>query len=354
MTDILVCLHDFARGGTERIAIGLAKDWAEAGRSVAILCGSERGGLRDTVDPRVRVIALNPPVERSVFSRFRLGKAMAAHAAALKPGVIFLPGNFHLPLASVLRRAAPRAKIVMKVSNPPLPGGLVNIAIALLFRHFARAVDGFAALSADFAREIGRLAPGKPVRVLHDPIYLHETGTPAAARGGICNIFWAGRLEPQKDVGLALQTLKALSAPAHLTLLGDGALRGWTEKEVTRLGLWARVTLAGAVPAIDPYLASADLLLLTSRYEGQPAVVGEALARGVPVVATDCSGMLRDMIAIPEAGRVVASRDPRTLAQAVNEVCRAPRPPREKLAALVAAYTPQACAHAYLEWFATL
>jgi glycosyltransferase involved in cell wall biosynthesis len=353
MTDILVCLHDFARGGTERIAIGLARDWTEAGRGVTILCGSEQGGLRDTVDPRVRVVALRPPVNRSPLSRLRLGKAMAPHVAALKPEVIFLPGNFHLPLAPALRRAAPDAKIVMKVSNPPLPGGMADLAVAPLFRLFARSADGFAALSSDFVRRTERLAPGKPVRLLHDPIYLRQPVAPATKRPGVCNLLWAGRLEPQKDVGLALRTLETLDITVHLTVLGDGALRGWTEQQIARLGLADRVTMIGAVPAIDPFLASADLLLLTSHYEGQPAVVGEALACGVPVVTTDCASVLRDMIAIPEAGRVVASRDPRVLAQAVAEACRAPRAP-ERLKALVAAYAPQACARAYLDWFATL
>jgi len=355
MTDILVCLHDFSRGGTERIAIGLARDWTDAGHVVTILGGSQAGGLREAVDPRVRVITLSPPVERSPLSRMRLGNAMSAQAAALKPRIIFLPGNFHLPLAPALRAAAPGAKIVMKVSNPPLPGGISDIAVAPLFRHFAYAVDGFAALSADFAAETEHLAPGKQIKVLHDPVYLgNEAGMTITVRPGICNLLWAGRLEPQKDVGLALEVLKVLDTPAHLIILGDGRLRGWAGQQVERLGLADRVTLAGAVPTIDPYLTSSDLLLLTSRYEGQPAVVGESLAHGVPVVATDCASVLRDMIAIPEAGRVVAGRDPRALAQAVTEVCRARRPPREKLAALVAAYAPQACAQAYLDWFAIL
>lgn len=354
MTDILVCLHDFARGGTERIAIGLAHDWSDAGREVVILCGATAGGLRDTVDPRVKVVALSPPVPRSPLSRLKLGRAMAPRVAALKPKIIFLPGNFHLPLAPALRAAAPDARIVMKVSNPPLPGGAADIAVAPLFRHFARSVDGFGTLSDDFARGTERLAPGKPVKMLHDPVYLRGGAVAPVAKRPGCNILWAGRLEPQKDVGLALETLRAMDGPAHLTILGDGALRSRTEQEITRLGLSDRVTLAGAVPAIDPWLAAADLLLLTSRYEGQPAVVGEALARGVPVVATDCASTLRDMIAIPEAGRVVPSRDPRALAQAVRTVCAAPRPSPEKLVTLVADYTPRACARAWLDWFATL
>src|SRR3954465_12545573 len=92
---IAICLHDFSRGGTERIAIGLAANWADAGRDVTILCGSEQGGLRETVDPRVSVLFLPPPIPRGFLSRWRLGRAMARRLARLGPEVIFLPGNFH-------------------------------------------------------------------------------------------------------------------------------------------------------------------------------------------------------------------------------------------------------------------
>src|SRR5947209_13805948 len=115
---ILICMHDFSRGGTERIAIGLAASWAEAGRDVTILCGSDEGGLRDTVDASVKVEVLDPPVRRGFLSRFRLGREMSKRLTALRPDVIFLPGNFHFLLANPLRRADPHALIILKISNP--------------------------------------------------------------------------------------------------------------------------------------------------------------------------------------------------------------------------------------------
>ncbi|HVV28503.1 MAG TPA: glycosyltransferase [Rhizomicrobium sp.] len=348
---ILICLHDFARGGTERIAIGLAGTWAGMDRGVTILCGTEEGGLRDTVDAAVRVIALDPPIRRSAVSRLRLGAAMGRHLADLRPDIIFLPGNFHLFLANALRDAGPHPAIVLKVSNPPLPGGPLAWPGRAVLRHFAHGIDGFAALTSGFARQMAAIAPGKAVRVLHDPIFRHADGNAHPAMPGVCNILWAGRLEPQKDVDLALRTLAALPRPAHLTILGDGSQRKMTERAIARMGLGARVTLAGHVPAVAPWLAHADVLLMTSRYEGQPAVAGEALAEGVPVVSTDCTAMLRDVMTIPEAGRIVASRDPAALAAALTAVCEAPRPPRERLAALVAQFEPGACARAYLDWF---
>jgi glycosyltransferase involved in cell wall biosynthesis len=280
---------------------------------------------------------------------------MARRIVTLDPDIIFLPGNFHLFLSHPLRRACPRAAMVAKISNPPVPQGLEGAVLRPFFRYFASPLDGMAALSEGLARDAQTIAPATPVRVLHDPVFVSGSAEepPGAARDGVCRILWAGRLEPQKDVGLALKTIQVLNklVPAHLTLLGDGSLRDWTDGQIAAMGLKEQVTRQGHVPAIDPYLAKADVLLMTSQYEGQPAVAGEALARGVPVVGTDCCTMLGEMIAVPEAGRIVESRAPDDLAAALLAVCKAPQPPRENLRALVARFSPQACASAYLDWF---
>jgi glycosyltransferase involved in cell wall biosynthesis len=279
---------------------------------------------------------------------------MAGLLDRLKPDVIFLPGNFHIFLAPALRRAGPRAVIVLKISNPPLPQELPGGIGRILFHYLARSIDGFTVLTAVFAREVAALAPGKPVRLLHDPVYLHSSSTQRVAPSGILRVLWAGRFEPQKDFGLALQTMAALTQPAHLTMLGDGSLRGQADAMIAKQGLSDRVTRAGHVSNIDPYLANADVLLMTSHYEGQPAVIGEALANGVPVVSTNCSDILPEMMEIPEAGRIVATRDPADLAAALAAVCEAPRPPRDVLARLVAPFEPRHCAKAYLDWFDAL
>jgi glycosyltransferase involved in cell wall biosynthesis len=347
---ILICLHDFFPGGTERIAMGLAADWVDAGRDVTILCGTEDGGLRDKLDGRVRVMALDPPVTRSPFSRLRLGRRMAGKVAALRPNVIFLPGNFHALLANPIRRADPNPKIVLKVSNPPLPEGL--IFAQSLFGLFTRGVDGFAAMNRGLAEQLSVLLPGRNIVSLYDPVYIHPLAH-CRRRGGPLDILWIGRLEPQKDPGLALEVIKEMKEPAHLTLLGDGALRNGLERRICDQGLQAKITLAGYVEAIEPYLAKADVLLITSRYEGGPAVAVEALAQGVPVISTDCSLLLGDLLVDSQAGKIVTSRQPVDLASALAQVCALPPAP-EKLQALVAPFAPKACAGAYLDWFDAL
>jgi len=347
---ILICLHDFARGGTERIAIGLAADWADAGRDVTILCGSVEGGLRDTVSPRVNVVALQPQVARGFLSRWKLARAMGKHLEALKPDVIFLPGNFHALLANGLRAAGSRAAIALKISNPPVPKGVPLADMA--FRHITRAVDGFAAMNSGLARELEAMLPGRNVVALHDPVYV-KPKPPVPRRDNRMRILWIGRLAPQKDPELALAVMAAMDAPSHLTMLGDGALRDGLQRRISSLGLQDKVNLAGHVPQIESHLADADALLITSRYEGGPAVAVEALAQGVPVVSTDCSFLLHDILARPEAGRIVASREPRALAAALSAVCAA-SPAPETLQALAAPFEPGACARAYLNWLDSL
>ena len=343
---ILIAMHDFSRGGTERIAIGLAADWAETGRDVTILCGSTEGGLRDYVSGKVKVVALDPPVRRGFLSRRRLARAMGGHLGVLQPDVIFLPGNFHALLANGLRAADLRPKIALKISNPPVPKD-VPFAAAI-FRVITRAVNGFAAMNSGLARELKAMLPAREIVALHDPVYLKPK--PRVARSdATARILWIGRLEPQKDPALALQVVAAMKTPAHLTMLGDGGLRDDLQRRIARLGLQDRVTWAGHVPDIETHLAQADALLITSRYEGGPAVAVEALAQGVPVVSTDCSFLLHDLITRPEAGCIVTSREPGALAAALTQVCASPHAP-EVLQALAAPFEPVTCAHAYLDW----
>jgi glycosyltransferase involved in cell wall biosynthesis len=342
---ILICLHDFHRGGTERIALGLARDWIEAGRGVTILCGSAEGGLREEVDPRVTVVVLQPPVRRGFFSRARLARAMAARLKDLAFDVIFLPGNFHALLANGLRRATD-APIALKISNPPVARAPFAAAI---FRALTRGVSGFAAMNRGLARQLTAMVPDRAVVTLHDPVYF-DPAPPVAKTGN--SIVWIGRLEPQKDPLLALAVIAALPG-MHLTMLGEGALRGQVERAIAAKRLTGRVSLHGHVSAIAPFLASADALLITSRYEGGPAVAVEALAQGIPVVSTDCSFLLQDLIALPDAGRIVESRDPAALAAALRAVMAGPAAP-EKLTALAAPFEHKACAQAYLDWFDSL
>jgi len=350
---ILICFHDFNRGGTERIALGMARRWIDQGRRVTILCGARMGGLEDTVDPRIDVVELDPPLPRSLTSRLRLGVAMARYVARIGPDVIFLPGNFHFPLIPSLGKVRGAAALVAKISNPAVPQGIVAGPVRWLLRRFARHLDGFAAMNTGLEAEIRTIAPSVNVSTLYDPVYLADDPAPHRPAQDRLEILWAGRFEPQKDAPLALRTIAALNrlAPARLTMLGEGYLRPRIEKMAAAMGLGDKVRFMGHVPAIDPFLPDANALFVSSTFEGGPAVAVEALAHGVPVVSTDCSHFLRDIMTIHEAGQIVPSRQPDQLARALLTVAQAPRPAPAILRPLIAHLAADACGDAYLAWF---
>jgi glycosyltransferase involved in cell wall biosynthesis len=104
----------------------------------------------------------------------------------------------------------------------------------------------------------------------------------------------AGRLDPQKNpLGLisAFSSAFAAQPHAHLLLAGDGSLRDACRKHILELGLAGRVHLLGTQTAIMETLAASDLFALASHWEGTPLAVIEAMAAGLPVVATAAGGV---------------------------------------------------------------
>jgi glycosyltransferase involved in cell wall biosynthesis len=134
------------------------------------------------------------------------------------------------------------------------------------------------------------------------------------------HIVWAGRLEPQKDPDLALHTVGALNSnglDVQVCLAGEGTLRAELTERRNALGLADSVAFAGALsPAqLAERMRGSHLFLLTSRWEGIPRVVLEALACGLPVVSTP-AGDVAAMV--PEGmGELVTERDGAVVAAAV-------------------------------------
>jgi len=161
------------------------------------------------------------------------------------------------------------------------------------------------------------------------------------------------RMEPQKNLALALKAFAELVKvrPARLLILGEGAQRTKLEALAARLGIAGQVAMPGYVPDVAAHLAQASVLLLSSRYEGYPAVVVEALAADVPVVSTDCTPCLVSLIDRPIRGEVVPAATPATLAQALARALDLPFASARERAYAVAHHDAAASGAAYLALF---
>lgn len=145
----------------------------------------------------------------------------------------------------------------------------------------------------------------------------------AAARDALgvpregARIGWVGRLGHEKGCDVMLEAHARLDdVDVRLSILGDGAERARLDEQAQRLGIAGRVTWHGSVPGAAPLYPAFDLFALSSRTEGTPIALLEAMSAGVPVVATRVGGV-PDVIG--DAGRLVPPEDPGALAAAIRQ-----------------------------------
>jgi glycosyltransferase involved in cell wall biosynthesis len=129
-----------------------------------------------------------------------------------------------------------------------------------------------------------------------------------------------GRLKAPKDFLTLVRALAALPDRAfEAQIVGDGPDREEVAAEIRRLGLEGRVQLAGERSDVPELLAGSDVFVLSSRSEGLPVSVLEAMAAELPVVASDVGG-LAELVVDGETGVLVAPGDPTALADALGRL----------------------------------
>jgi len=327
-----IVLHDDgAGGGSERIARRLGQAWMSAGRDVVLLVGDPTG-WRELPGTIPRRLSPQVPIERATGSRRRLGRWAGEAAREERLDALYLPGNFHLAALPALRRAAagwPLA-IVALLSNPVERRDRRGLARAVwrarTRRRLAQA-DRMVALSQALAEEARPLVAAGGLSVIPLPVLDDDTPVRPRAPGPRTTlVLGVGRLVPQKNWPLLLRAV-ALCAPAvRLRLVGEGPERSRLERLAAELGLAERVVFAGRVDDVPAAKASAGLLAIASDYETGPAVALEALAAGLPVVATACSPSIDELVP-PGHGIIVPTGDAEALAQAITTTLADPPPP---------------------------
>ncbi len=193
-------------------------------------------------------------------------------------------------------------------------------------RALATGIDRYVAVSEDLARRLrqGLGFPAHKIEVVHNGIALHlfdrrpHPDLRGAWTGGHPRpvVLAIARLHPQKGVHYLLEAA-ALVPQAIIVVAGDGPQRGALEAEAQRLGLGDRTIFLGYRQDVGDLLASCDLFVLPSDFEGLPLTVLEAMAAAKPVVATDVGGT-GEAVVDGETGLLVPPRDPVALARALQ------------------------------------
>jgi len=269
-----------------------------------------------------------------LYSEFRRLSPRIVHTHMAKAGLL---ARLAAAAHNLTRGSAPRARIVHTYHGHVLDGYFSPLATKVfitLERILAKLSDRIIAISPAIQSEllrtyrIGREDQYRVVPLGFDlsPFAAIDATARAAARrdlnlpGDALVVSTVGRLTAIKQHRLFLDTIKRVSE-THTNVIvliaGDGELRDDIVAYAASLGLTDRVRMLGWRRDLATIYAATDVFLLTSRNEGTPVALVEAMASGVPGVSTDVGGV-KDVIGGIETGRTAAFGDVDGLAAAIN------------------------------------
>jgi glycosyltransferase involved in cell wall biosynthesis len=389
--DVAILLPDLAGGGAERSMLLLAEALARRGHAVDLVLERLKGGYVGQVPDGVRVVTLQPsrfPGGRIAVLRADPGGFAAAARPVLLAGRVsgrirYVPG-----LARYLRETRPPVLLsAMTYTNLQvlwarrLAGVTVRVVVSerntlsvriaeparhrvarwrslpALVRRLYREADAIVAVSDGVADDLARVTglPRSRITTVYNPVVgpdlVEQAAAPLTHRwfdGNHTVVLAVGRLEPAKDFATLLRAFALLrqQRAVKLIILGEGRERAALTRLAATLGVTADVDLAGWTDNPFAFMARANLFVLSSRFEGLPGVLIQALACRCPVVATDCPSGPREILQGGRLGPLVPVGDAEALAAGMVGVLAAP-PDSDSLRRRGADFSVEAATDAY-------
>jgi glycosyltransferase involved in cell wall biosynthesis len=316
-------------GGAERVISTMADHWAAAGRSVTLVTLSSSAGDFYSLSPRVERVALDllgsssgilGAIRANSLRVTRLRRALLTS----HPDAVISFGDSTNCLTLLAAMGTGLRIIVSERSDPRrLPIGRSWAALRRRLYPRALAVVVQTHRVAPWAREF---VPEQRVHVIPNFVRVPKV---KAARGSGANgarqVAAVGRLSSEKGFDLLLRAF-ARCAQRHpewsLVIAGDGPSRRQLEVQAADAGLAERVHFPGLVRDVDTLLARSDLFVLSSRFEGFPNVLVEAMSVGLAPVAFDCDSGPAEIIRNGVDGVLVPPEDVDALSNELDRLIR--------------------------------
>ena len=343
---VVFLLRDaWAMGGTIRATLNLAGHLAQANEVEVISLTRPNGSPFFPFPAGVTVTAIEP---RARVTRPR-PSALAAWLVGRRPSVLMDPSDSAsrtwtlLTDVRLLRRiwqvrpdVIIGTRLALNVAAADLaPRGAVAVAQEHMnlsakgprrlraLRERYPELDALVVLTDRDRRDYSELLPDG-VRLAQIPNTARELhGGPSPLTSPV--VLGVGRLTRQKGFDRLIRAFAVVAREHpdwHLRICGSGPRLEALQRLIARRRLGRRVTLAGPVPSIEQEMANASLLVLSSRFEGFPLVVLEAMSMGLPVVSFDCPTGPREIVEHGRNGLLVPDGDVNALARAIDELIR--------------------------------
>lgn len=347
-------------GGVERMVSNLAQGMLDAGYQVDFVLARAQGRHLDSIPDGVRLIKLGKrhtlealPGLTGYLRREKPSALLAAKDRAIRVAIlarffarsdVFLAGRIGTTVSAALE-----GRNLLK-----------RIFWYLGMKLFYRFTDRIVAVSEGVAKDIMQitsLPPGR-VTVIRNPVVTpnifrlaeEQVSHPWYRDATIPIIMGMGRLTRQKDFTTLVKAFAKVreTRKCRLLILGEGADRKDIEALAMELKISDDVYLPGFKSNPYSYLARSSLFVLSSRWEGSPNALTEALALGRPVVSTDCPSGPREILQDGKFGKLVPIGDIESMANAIIQTLNTVTDP-ELFQQAVKEYTVEASTNSYLQ-----
>jgi glycosyltransferase involved in cell wall biosynthesis len=329
-------LPNMGGGGAERVAITIMSDFLARGYEVDLVLVRAEGELLAKVPAGVRVFDLKARrFATALIPLIRYFRDRKPDAIQVRMWPLTVIGLFARRLARVDTRVVISDHIALskQYGHLPITFALLRATTRLTYpwadeRIFvsAGAADDLVAISG-LPREAFEIVYN-PAPLLTGPVVVPPQ-VDAIWGGADGRIITVGSLKEQKNQALLIRAFAILRRrrSARLMILGRGELLTRLQAVAEEEGVAQDVIFPGFSPHPADYVASADLFVLSSDYEGFGNVLVEAMQLGVTVVSTDCPSGPREILGDGEFGRLVPVGDPEALAKAMETSLRSPSDP---------------------------
>lgn len=323
---IMMLVRSLHIGGMEKMVIELSQELNRRGHEVEIICLEEAGTLAPQAGKlglKLRSLDKGPGLRLKTIPKLR--RIIREEGFDLVHSHNPL-GHFYGALA---RAGLHRTPLVHTSHQICHPANRREWVYAWLASRLTRRVIGVSvAASRSFIEKLG-LAEKRSRTIMNgldlDPYLALPLPDPQAR--GVLVIGTVGRLaevKNQKMMIRGLAELKARGITAQLRLIGDGELRQDLEQLVSTLDLTDRVTFVGFSDQIPQQLSQIDVFSLTSRHEGMPLSLIEAMASGRGIVVTAVGGM-PEMVSEGTEGRLIPAGDVNAFADTMASLLADPQ-----------------------------
>jgi glycosyltransferase involved in cell wall biosynthesis len=325
---IVHVLTTIRHGGAERVGLDLAREQRALGADASVICLQELGELLPAFEAAgvpVRRLAggPGPGVLRTAWRLARLLRELDPTVVHTHNGAPQIAAG----LGQRLRHWRRAGTTLIHTEHGRLHD--TRPALLQLRRWTAGEFDAIVAVSADARAQLldYGIHGASGVDVIANGVDVARFGPPTTGRATPAfQIVHVGRLDAIKGQDVLLAAMPAIRhaiPQVRLTIVGDGPTRAQLEIQTRSEGIDDIVEFVGAAMDIRPYLRSANLFVLPSRSEGISLALLEAMASGVPVLATDVGGN-REVIGSDEFGTLVPAEQPALLAQGAITLLQCP------------------------------